>query len=196
MSDGLHDSPVVLSTPRLVLTTPPPEQADEVAAFFARNNDRLAPWDPPRPRDFLEASYWRNRLVTLREDARNDRGFRLFPRWKDRPDGPVIGSIGVTQVQRGPRCCANLGYAIDGEVEGRGLMTEALEAVIAYAFGPMNLHRIEAGYLPHNVRSARVLKRLGFVVEGYARDYLFVGGQWEDSILTARVNPRPIAHTL
>ncbi|MBE9234176.1 30S ribosomal protein S5 alanine N-acetyltransferase, partial [Cuspidothrix issatschenkoi LEGE 03284] len=46
-----------------------------------------------------------------------------------------------------------------------------------------------ANYMPHNRRSAKVLKRLGFVVEGYATDYLMINGQWEDHILTSLTNP-------
>lgn len=45
-----------------------------------------------------------------------------------------------------------------------------------------------AAYLPHNQRSAKLLKRLGFVVEGYACDYLTIDGQWEDHILTSLTN--------
>jgi ribosomal-protein-alanine N-acetyltransferase len=45
-----------------------------------------------------------------------------------------------------------------------------------------------ANYLPTNERSARLLRRLGFVIEGSARDYLFVGGQFRDHVLTALTN--------
>jgi ribosomal-protein-alanine N-acetyltransferase len=46
-----------------------------------------------------------------------------------------------------------------------------------------------ASYLPHNQRSGKLLKRLGFVVEGYARDYLLINGLWQDHILTSLTNP-------
>lgn len=45
-----------------------------------------------------------------------------------------------------------------------------------------------AAYLPDNERSGKLLKRLGFVVEGYARDYLMIDGQWQDHILTSLIN--------
>ena len=48
-----------------------------------------------------------------------------------------------------------------------------------------------ANYIPHNERSGRLLRRLGFMVEGYARDYLFINGAWRDHILTALTNPNP-----
>jgi ribosomal-protein-alanine N-acetyltransferase len=43
--------------------------------------------------------------------------------------------------------------------------------------------------VPTNERSGRLLRRLGFVVEGYARDYLFIGGQFRDHVLTSLTHP-------
>ena len=42
--------------------------------------------------------------------------------------------------------------------------------------------------MPTNERSARLLRRLGFAVEGYARDYLLLDGQWRDHVMTALIN--------
>ncbi|MGC4064140.1 MAG: GNAT family N-acetyltransferase [Polyangiaceae bacterium] len=81
-----------------------------------------------------------------------------------------------------------MGYHVDKEYEGRGYMSEAVTAVIRYAFDELRLHRIMANYMPRNIRSARLLERLGFVREGLARDYLFIGNQWEDHVLTALTN--------
>ncbi len=67
-------------------------------------------------------------------------------------------------------------------------MTEAVRVAIQYVFEELNLHRVMANYMPHNQRSGNLLKRLGFVVEGYARDYLFINGGWEDHIQTSLIN--------
>ncbi len=69
------------------------------------------------------------------------------------------------------------------------MMSEALSRAIPFVFDAFRLHRIQANYVPTNERSGRVLRELGFVVEGYARDYLFVGGRWRDHVLTALINP-------
>ena len=73
--------------------------------------------------------------------------------------------------------------------QGKGYMTEGLKSAIDYVFQELNLHRVMANYMPHNQRSGNVLKRLGFVVEGYARDYLLINGKWQDHILTSLTNP-------
>ena len=54
---------------------------------------------------------------------------------------------------------------------------------------PAGSYYIQAAYVPANERSGRLLRRLGFTVEGYARDYLYIGGAWRDHIVTARTRP-------
>jgi [ribosomal protein S5]-alanine N-acetyltransferase len=71
---------------------------------------------------------------------------------------------------------------------GKGLMNEALTEMIRFAFEELQLHRIMANYVPTNERSGQVLRRLGFAVEGYARDYLFIGGKFRDHELTSLTN--------
>lgn len=67
--------------------------------------------------------------------------------------------------------------------------TEAARAIIDYAFGTLNLHRIETSCQPSNEASGRVLRKLGFIVEGYARDHRFYNGAWRDNILVGLTNP-------
>ena len=101
----------------------------------------------------------------------------------------MLGHVNFSTIVRGAWHCCNLGYDLDAARQGQGLMTEALEAAIAFVFESWNLHRIQANYVPTNERSGKVLRRLGFTVEGYARDYLLIGGAWRDHVLTARTNP-------
>lgn len=78
-----------------------------------------------------------------------------------------------------------MGYDIDAAYEGKGLMPALCQHAIAHAFGPLKLHRIMANYMPHNNRSARLLKRLGFKIEGVAQNYLEINGRRENHVLTA-----------
>jgi ribosomal-protein-alanine N-acetyltransferase len=80
---------------------------------------------------------------------------------------------------------ANLGYWIDEAQQGSGLTSEAAREVLRFAFGPLRLHRVQAGTLPHNAASQRVLAKVGFRQEGYARDYLQIAGRWQDHVLFA-----------
>ena len=82
-----------------------------------------------------------------------------------------------------------LGYAIDGQLQGQGLMREGLAAIIKFAFSSeMHLHRLQANVRPENVRSLRLLEQLGFEREGFARDYLFIDGAWRDHAMFALRN--------
>jgi ribosomal-protein-alanine N-acetyltransferase len=94
-----------------------------------------------------------------------------------------------TNVIRGIFHACFLGYKLDERSQGQGYMTEALTGAIDYMFAEQRLHRIQANYMPHNQRSAAVLRRLGFTVEGTARKYLFIGGEWRDHVLTSLTNP-------
>ena len=59
-------------------------------------------------------------------------------------------------------------------------MTEALRLMLAYAFNDLKLHRLEANVQPENVSSLALVKRAGFVREGYSRRYLKIAGRWRD----------------
>ena len=90
---------------------------------------------------------------------------------------------------RGAFHACHLGYQIGREHQGRGLMSEALRAGNAFMFESLRLHRIMANFRPENERSRRLARRLGFVEEGLARNYLFIDGAWRDHILTSLTNP-------
>ena len=69
-------------------------------------------------------------------------------------------------------------------------MYEALNVAITYIFEQQRLHRIMANYIPGNERSGKLLAKLGFEIEGRAKQLLLINGQWEDHILTSLINPK------
>jgi len=91
--------------------------------------------------------------------------------------GEMIGTVGLLRFELQHRR-AEVGYEISRPVWGRGLASEAVAAVARYGFSVMRLHTIEAGVLPENHRSVRVLQKLGFVEEGLRRDYLYFKGRF------------------
>jgi ribosomal-protein-alanine N-acetyltransferase len=177
-----------IETPRLSLYMPSSSEAPRVVDYFERNRAHLEPWDPPRPRIFYARAFWEEQLTRNRKEFQEDRSMRLFLTLRDEP-GPIVGTCNFTNFVRGAFQACNLGYAIDASLQGRGLMREALQAAIDHLFTHVLMHRVMANYMPSNERSGRLLSSLGFVIEGYARDYLFINGRWSDHVLTALVNP-------
>ena len=91
----------------------------------------------------------------------------------------LAGVINLNEIVRGPFLSAYLGYYawVGG---GRGVMTAGLRLVIAEAFGPMGLHRLEANIQPSNTPSIALARRLGFRLEGFSPRYLKIAGDWRD----------------
>ena len=178
---------LTLSTERLVITLPREHQAAAMLDFVMRNRQHLKPWNPPAPESLYTLAHWQGMVAksTAAFDAQSS--VRLWLAQREQPDR-VIGSIGYSQIARGPFCSCVLGYQIDQECEGQGLMREALVATNRYMFEAQRLHRIAANYRPENVRSGRLLAKLGFRIEGFAKNYLFIDGAWRDHILTSISN--------
>jgi [ribosomal protein S5]-alanine N-acetyltransferase len=97
-----------------------------------------------------------------------------------RETGELIGDIALTEIQRANLQSCWLGYLLDEQHNGKGYMTEAVRWVVGYAFDELTLHRIEAGVMPKNPASMRVLEKVGFRKEGLARKNVNINGQWED----------------
>jgi ribosomal-protein-alanine N-acetyltransferase len=179
----------ILMTDRLSVQHLAAGHAAPLLDFLRRNQRHLAPWDPPHPAGSDGLEYWELQCERAVEEFADG----AVARWSlfERGDPTrVIGRINYTQIARGPFQSCMLGYAIDAHLQGRGLMHEGLAATIAYAFDALRLHRIQANYVPDNVRSGRLLHRLGFRKEGLATKYLYINGAWRDHVLTALTNPR------
>jgi ribosomal-protein-alanine N-acetyltransferase len=178
----------VLETPRLVLTLPQREHAEGLVNFLEHNREHLRPWSPPEAPGLRTLVGARRRIESMHAEYRAGASVRFWLFSKEAPAERLLGSASLSNIVLGAFRACHLGYQLDRDHEGRGLMHEALTAVLRYAFDDLRLHRVMANYLPTNERSGRVLRRLGFVVEGYARDYLFIDGQFRDHVLTALTN--------
>lgn len=75
---------------------------------------------------------------------------------------------------------AELGYVLSKRYWGRGLMTEAVGAMIRFGFGKMGLNRLEARCLAENVASARVMEKAGMTCEGTLRQREHIKGEYRD----------------
>jgi [ribosomal protein S5]-alanine N-acetyltransferase len=165
-----------------------PEQRDiaSILRHFSENQTHLAEYSPI-PTEFLSEPFWRLHVEAQRREFAGDHSCKTFLFEPD--DVTVIGAANLSVIVRGAFQSAYLGYALAGRKQGLGLMHDALTLLIRFAFGELHLHRIMANYMPRNARSAAVLRRLGFLVEGVAPRYLLINGVWEDHILTSLANP-------
>lgn len=184
----LMTTAVGFRTRRLIGRLLTPSDVLPVVAYQRENAAFFAPTSPLRPPDFLSEEHWRRQIERDREDATADRHVRFYLFSRDDP-GRIVGHVSLTNIARGPAQYCDLGYAVAKDREGQGLMAEGVEAAIRFAFTVLRLHRVKAAYLPSNERSGRLLRRLGFVVEGYARDFLMIEGAWRDMILVGLLNP-------
>ena len=94
-----------------------------------------------------------------------------------RRTGHVIGAIGLKNWSL-QHARAEVGYVLARQYWGKGLVTEALNAVLAFGFSHMELHRIEAKAVPENRGSTRVMEKAGMKFEGQLRDYELVKGAY------------------
>ena len=176
-----------ITTARTRLTVLPPERAELMLDFYRRNRTHLQPWEPWRDESFYTLGHWQGRLRDGYGQFFDGSAVQLVA--LDPKGERVLATCNFTHIMMGMFKACHLGYAIDQDHEGQGLMQEVVAAGIDYLFRERDLHRIMASYMPVNRRSGTLLARLGFEQEGYARDYLMINGRWEDHVLTALINP-------
>lgn len=94
-------------------------------------------------------------------------------------DNRMIGSCGFHLYKKFHRS-AEVGYELQREHWGIGLMSEALTAVVGFCFEQMEMHRVEANVKVGNQASGSLLRRLGFRLEGTWRQKVFARGEFHD----------------
>ncbi len=147
----------------------------------------LTPWEPTWPADDLTRAAFRQRLAAYARELELGEAFPFFVFRKS--DDAIVGGVRLFNIRRGVAQTGVVGYWAGEAHAGQGYTTEAVRAVIDFAFGPLGLHRLEAACMPHNARSAGLLTRCGFSEEGYARAYLKINGEWRDHRLFGLIAP-------
>ena len=177
-----------LSTARVLLRPPRAADVPELRRVMRRNAEHLRPWvtAPGTGEDPTSLTEVAKSVLGLRRAWRLGTAYSFLV-WTPLSEttAAIVGRIGLTQVTRGPLESAYLGYWIDAQHQSRGLTTEAVEAVLAFAFGPAALHRVAAGVMPRNAASIRVLKKIGMRCEGLSERLLKIAGVWEDHLQLA-----------
>lgn len=171
----------MLTTEHLVLVSPEVIKGPALFDYHQQNADHFAQAGGTMP-DSLRTC--QQRLKAEATLWHNDRSYRFYGLLNDE----LILDVSLSNLVRGVFQGAHLGYKIAAQHTGQGLMTEAVDAVVRHAFSRLRLHRIMANYQPWNTASGHILEKLGFEREGFAKDYLFINGQWRDHVLTSKTN--------
>lgn len=178
----------MIETERLILRLMQVEEADALLDFEVRNRDVIEPVSGTRLPEFYTLSSRRRAIEFAQSAYANQEMIRFGIYLKDY--GSLIGIISLNDILWSPvLLCANLGYSIDRAFQNHGYASEAVKAMVDYAFRKLHLHRIEAGARPSNLASQRVLEKNGFVKEGLARKNVQIQGKWEDHISYGLLNP-------
>jgi ribosomal-protein-alanine N-acetyltransferase len=160
--------------------------AEALLRLELRNRDFFQTYTPLRDDDFytLEGQLDRIRKYSEMKNLDQLYAFGIYLM----ETGELIGKITLSEVVRGHLQSCWIGYYLDKDHNGKGYMTEAVRLVVSYAFNELKLHRIEAGVMPHNIGSIRVLEKAGFHKEGIAKKNVKINGKWEDHLVLAIVN--------
>ena len=168
-----------------------PRIADYVhwARLRGESREFLTKWEPVWAEDELTRGAFRRRIKRYQKETRLDSAYVFFVFRAN--DDTLMGGCTLSNVRRGVTQCCALGYWIGARFARQGFMSDAVHALIPFVFGTLGLHRIEAACLPNNAPSKRLLERVGFQQEGYARAYLSINGQWRDHLLFALLDTDP-----
>jgi ribosomal-protein-serine acetyltransferase len=148
------------------------DDANELYAVIAANRDHLRPWMPWADQD-LAATRQYLRDATL--DPRDEQAAITL-------DGRIVGAIGLVH----PAGVPMIGYWLDAEVQGRGIMTRAVQAFVEHAFADLGCERIELRAAVDNVRSRAVADRAGFVLMRTIPDAAVIDGRSVDHVAYER----------
>jgi ribosomal-protein-alanine N-acetyltransferase len=163
-----------LHTDRLRLRPFGDDDADDLFALHS-NAVVLRYWDGPPWTERVRAGRF---LAACRQMEVDGTGARLAV---DRAsDGRFLGWCGLHRWNPDHRS-ASLGYCFGESAWGHGYATEAARALLRWAFGSLDLNRVQAEADTRNGASARVLEKLGFVREGTLREDCVVDGEVSDS---------------
>jgi ribosomal-protein-alanine N-acetyltransferase len=171
-----------LVTDRLVLRQLDLQDANEL--FLMRSDERVMRYlDRPRLQSVEEAGAFLEKVIG--EELRND-----AVTWAITLKGEtkMIGNICFWQIQK-QHYRAEVGYMMQADYHGQGIMLEALSKVLDYGFKLMNLHSVQANVNPANTASIKLLERFGFVSEAYFKEDYYYNAKFLDSAIYSLLTP-------
>jgi ribosomal-protein-alanine N-acetyltransferase len=137
----------------------------------------LSRWDATAPsRSQGQPRSFASMVRQMRSEARAGRQLPFVVEYQRR----FVGQVTVSNIVRGSAQFASIGYWVDQQYAGRGIIPRAVALAIDHSFGPVGLHRIEVAIRPENASSLRVVEKLGIHEVGFAPRFLHIDGDWRD----------------
>lgn len=174
---------VSILTARLSLRLPEHRDFREWAKLRHESKAFLSPWEPIWAPDHLSRASFTNRVYWSQRALKNGNAVPLFVFHKEA--GQLVGAITLDNIRRGPSQVGTIGYWVGQQYARQGFMSEAIIAMVAHAFGALDLSRVESACLPDNLASRGVLEKAGFKYEGVAQSYIQINGRWRNHVLYA-----------
>lgn len=179
---GAHSWPVTLTEDDVSLRPLRYSDAGAWREVRRRNSEWLRPWEATLPPEAVsEGDTPPTFTMMVRRMRREAREGRTLP-WVLAYQGRLVGQVTVGGISWGSLRAGYVGYWIDSEVAGRGIMPMAVAMACDHALGVMRLHRIEINIRPENSASLRVVEKLGLRKEGRRDQYLHIDGAWRDHV--------------
>ena len=172
---------LLIQTDRLDLRLPQLSDHKNWSQLRFESKEFLTPWEPTWSHDHLLRRPFINRVNWAKRSIQNGTAVPLFI--INRNDGLLIGAITLDNIRRGPNQTATMGYWIGLPYVRKGFMSEAISALVHYAFATLDISRIESACLPENTPSRKVLEKCGFKYEGVAQAYIQIDGRWRTHVL-------------
>lgn len=182
MFDTVFASVPVLETERCLLR--PVTSADTADMFRLMSNPEVTRYLGRLPMVTMDDSMQRVNMMLKRVEEQTGITWMIV----DRATGDIIGNCMIFNLVKA-HFRAEVGYALFPAWWGKGLISEAISAMVHFAFTGMDLHSLEAKIDPHNTGSRRALEKQGFVQEGYFRECFFdpVSRQFVDTAIFSLV---------
>ena len=176
---------LLLQTDRLDLRLPQLSGHKSWSRLRLESKDFLTPWEPTWTNDHLLRRPFVNRVNWAKRSMQNGTAIPLFI--IGRNDGVLMGAITLDNIRRGPNQTATMGNWIGSPYVRQGFMSEAIVGLVNYAFGALDISRIESACLPENTPSRKLLEKCGFKYEGVAQAYIQIDGRWRTHVLYASI---------
>jgi ribosomal-protein-alanine N-acetyltransferase len=172
----------VLETERLALRALNTE-TDIEALFELRTNEDVM-------RYIKKPLQTRDEIKEMIERVNNDHYNNDAISWgiTERGTGELIGTIGFWRIIK-PHYRAEIGYMLHPASWRKGILNEALAAVMQYGFDTMGLHSVEGHTDPRNEASQALLLKHGFKKEGYFSENYFFNGEFFDTVVLGKLRP-------